>query len=543
MTTTTAVPAVELPLDQLVAGAAEAERSGSWDEALAGYRSALDRIRGGEQPERGPQVVRWIGRVLYERGDYEQAHRAFEDSLVDAQALGLRGDAASALNSMAVVEQDRGNLDVAESLYVRAGSLADEAGNARLAAMIDQNLGTLANIRGDLGTALVRYQAALDRFRQFGDDRTAALVLHNMGMLNTDLGEWAAAELCFTSSHNLADRIGDRSILAKVDTNRAELYLKRQNYEAARECCERAFKASSELGSETGLGEAHKFFGVLYCETGKPQLAHSHLGLALNLARSCENPLLEAETENERAKLFLSQKRTPPAIRSLNRAQQIFRDLDARREILDLRRRLDRLEGVYVQAARMAADEADPPVAVPRARRGQRVSELAAQLAASIGYEDLLWIRVGAFLYDIGNGGVPKQLLEKAGPLTAEEMLEVRKHTELGDALARDLELPTEVRQVVRSHHEHWDGTGYPDRLSGDQIPLSARIMCVADVFDALTSPRSYRPAFQDEQALEIMEAESGQVFDPRLFELLASSIRGVDTAAGSLSQPMLRAV
>jgi putative nucleotidyltransferase with HDIG domain len=532
MSTTTKVPATELPLDDLIAGAAEAEQFGAWDEALAGYRSALDRIHEGEQPERGPQVSRWIGRVLYERGDYEQAHRAFEASLVDAQALGRRGDAASALNSMAVVEQARGNLDVAESLYARATSLADEAGNARLAAMIDQNLGTLANIRGDLGTALVRYQAALDRFRQFEDHRSAALVLHNMGMLKTDLGEWAAAELCFESAENLADWLGDRSILAKVDTNRAELYLKRQNYEAARECCERAFKASGELGSETGLGEAHKFFGVLNREIGKPRLAHSHLGLALNLARSCENPLLEAETENERAKLFLSQKQAQPAIRSLNRAQEIFRDLDARREILDLRRRLERLEGVYVEAALMAADEVASPVAVRTGRRGQRVCDMAAELASSIGYEELLWIRVGALLHDIGNGGVPKQLLEKAGPLSEEEMLEVRKHPELGDALARDLDLPPEVREVVRSHHEHWDGSGYPDGLGGEQIPLSARIVCVADVFDALTSQRSYRPAFTHEQALEIMEAESGRIFDPKLFDAFASSMRGTDAAA-----------
>jgi HD-GYP domain-containing protein (c-di-GMP phosphodiesterase class II) len=99
-------------------------------------------------------------------------------------------------------------------------------------------------------------------------------------------------------------------------------------------------------------------------------------------------------------------------------------------------------------------------------------------------------------------------------------------HTEIGDSLLRGLEFPAEIRHMVRNHHEHWDGTGYPDGLAGEQIPLAARILCIADVYDALTTRRSYRGAFSSEQALSIMEREAGSMFDPALFRKFAVMIR-----------------
>ena len=519
-------PGQELPLSALIDGARFAEQSGAFDDALEGYRAAIKRIHAGEEITRGPTVLRWIGRVHFERGEYEEAHGAFEAALVNAQALGQREDSAAALNGMAVTEQFRGRLDVAEALYERACTLADEVGNTKLAATIDQNLGTLANIRGDLGTAMVRYQAALERFRELGLDTNSAWVLNNMGMLHVDVGEWAAAELCFNSGFQLAERTGDTASLAKIECNRAELYLKRQNFERARECCERAFKLCSVMGSDVGLGEIHKYYGVLYRETGKPQVAHVQLGLALKLAKSCENPLLEAETESERALLFISQKQLAPALQSLKRAQRLFTDLDARREILDLRRRLERLEGTYMRAVQLLADETVVQEQQTGNRRGKRVAELASMLAESVGYDEVIWLRIGAFLKDVGNRALPTQVLEKAGPLSDEEWALVKSHTILGDELIKKLDFPEDVRPIVRSHHEHWDGSGYPDNLVGDQIPLAARILCIADVYDALTSARAYRAAYNTDQAIEIMQSESGKVFDPRLLQQFVRLIK-----------------
>ena len=519
----------DLPLSALIDAARAADQCGAFDDAMEGYTMALERVRAGEEPRRGPEVMRWVARIHYERGHYDTAQQVLEASLVNAQALGLRHDAASALNSMGNVELLRGRLEVAEVLYTRAGVIAAEENALKLAALVDQNLGVIANIRGDLGTALLRYDAALAHLRELNDDRACALVLMNMGLLRTQVGEYAAAELSFNAAARLAEQMGDEATLAKIDINRAQLYLKRQNYELAREACERAFKGYSRLGAEKGIGEAHMTFGVLYRETGKPQVAHVQLGLALKMARSCENSLLEAETENERALLLLSERKVSQALQSLNRAHKVFCELDARREILDLSRRVDRLETSYMQALDMLADDssssraADSPVS---AGRGKRVAELASMLAESVGYNDLIWLRMGAYLHDIGNRAVPAELLDKPGPLSAEEYNIVKTHTVSGDELVTKLEFPEDIRPMVRSHHEHWDGSGYPDGLAREEIPVSARIICIADVYDALTTARSYRAAFSSEEALAIMESEADRIFDPRLFSKFAKQIR-----------------
>ncbi|HEY0674498.1 MAG TPA: tetratricopeptide repeat protein, partial [Longimicrobiales bacterium] len=142
----------DLPLEAVISAARRAELAGEWTDAERGYTDALRRIQAGEQPERGPEILRWLGRVHFERGEYDQAGVAFESSLVAAQRLGLRKECASALNAMAVVAQFRGTLDVAEALYERAGIIAEDVDADRLSAMIDMNLGTLASVRGDVGT-------------------------------------------------------------------------------------------------------------------------------------------------------------------------------------------------------------------------------------------------------------------------------------------------------------------------------------------------------------------------------------------------------
>jgi HD-GYP domain-containing protein (c-di-GMP phosphodiesterase class II) len=125
---------------------------------------------------------------------------------------------------------------------------------------------------------------------------------------------------------------------------------------------------------------------------------------------------------------------------------------------------------------------------------------------------------MGAFLHDVGKTSVPIEVLNKPGKLTEEEFEQMKRHTVIGDAIISETPFPWDIRPIVRNHHEKWDGTGYPDQLKGEEIPLTARILCVADVYDALTSARSYRRALSHEEAVEIMRKESGTTLDPTLF-------------------------
>lgn len=143
--------------------------------------------------------------------------------------------------------------------------------------------------------------------------------------------------------------------------------------------------------------------------------------------------------------------------------------------------------------------------------------------------EALAW---GAYLHDLGKIAIPDHILLKPGRLDAHEFEQVKRHAVVGYDMSRDLAfLPEATREVVRSHHEHWDGRGYPDGLAGDAIPYLARLFAVVDVYDALTSERPYKRAWTVDEALAELESQSGRQFDPRLCAALVALIR--DQAPG----------
>jgi putative two-component system response regulator len=149
----------------------------------------------------------------------------------------------------------------------------------------------------------------------------------------------------------------------------------------------------------------------------------------------------------------------------------------------------------------------------------ERVSQTAGLLAAELGLEPhrVKLIADAALLHDVGKVGVSDTILFKPGPLTPEEHEHVRGHAETGGSIlagSRSEVLRT-AEEIARCHHEWWDGTGYPAGLAGTQIPLSARIVAIADVFDALTRARPYKPAWPVEQAIAEITALAGRQFDP----------------------------
>jgi diguanylate cyclase (GGDEF)-like protein/putative nucleotidyltransferase with HDIG domain len=159
--------------------------------------------------------------------------------------------------------------------------------------------------------------------------------------------------------------------------------------------------------------------------------------------------------------------------------------------------------------------------------RVQRYAVAAAKHLGLTGSE-LEAINTGALLHDIGKLGVPEYVLLKPGRLTDEEFAKIKQHPEIGAAILDPVEFPWPVLPVVRSHHEKWDGTGYPDGLKGEDIPRTARILAVADVYDALTSSRSYRNAWTHERACEVIKKDRGSHFDPAIADAFLEIITGV---------------
>jgi putative nucleotidyltransferase with HDIG domain len=150
-----------------------------------------------------------------------------------------------------------------------------------------------------------------------------------------------------------------------------------------------------------------------------------------------------------------------------------------------------------------------------------RVTRLSLLLADKLGVleEERKYLRWGALLHDIGKMGIPDSILLKPGPLTDEERLIMEKHPIYAYECLRKIEFLDQALAIPFCHHEHWDGSGYPQGLVGKSIPLPARIFAVADVWDALRTGRPYRPAWQDDKALAYIQSESGTHFDPQIVQ------------------------
>jgi HD-GYP domain-containing protein (c-di-GMP phosphodiesterase class II) len=157
---------------------------------------------------------------------------------------------------------------------------------------------------------------------------------------------------------------------------------------------------------------------------------------------------------------------------------------------------------------------------------GDRVAALAEPVALELGWdrERIRSLRRSAPLHDVGKVKLSPQLLGKAGPLTLDEMAEIRSHPEAGAQLVLPLRRFHEALPYVLFHHERWDGGGYPAGLTGRRIPVEARILAIADAFDAMISPRPYRRALSHEHALAEVREGAGTQFDPVAAELFVEA-------------------
>ena len=166
-------------------------------------------------------------------------------------------------------------------------------------------------------------------------------------------------------------------------------------------------------------------------------------------------------------------------------------------------------------------------------QHSRRVTDYAVMIAQNLGLgeQDLEMLEFAGLLHDIGKIGVREEILTKTGRLTKEEYEAIMQHPVVGEKIVQPLGLSPMERAIIRNHHERIDGRGYPDGLAGEAIPFLARIVGVADAFDAMTSTRSYRQALSSEAALEELETNRGTQFDSKIVDAALVALQGIDQA------------
>ena len=500
--------------------AEDAERTGDPAVARELYERLLHSLGSGADfcPS---ETLRRIARCHHQSNDFLAAQDVLVAALAAAKALGTPTAEALVLNTQAAVAQTLGDPGVAEQLYNQARDRARGGGEHVIVAMVDQNLGTLANTRGYFEEALRRYAQALGAYDVLNMPERRSPLLANIGRLHTDLGAWSAAEASFEEALTCAGEAGDRVTELLVQVNVTRMELAREAYAKAANSVLRSRELAQELGDTRWTGLIAKQQAVIHREIGDLVNAVHSLKEARLVAEQSGDRLLEAEVARELAQTHWRAKHNRDTLLWLNRAHRLFEELQARHEAADIGARAQALEELFFDIVREWGSSIESKDACTHGH-SERVTRYALMLADAAGIDprERNWFEMGALLHDVGKVAIPDAILQKPGPLTADEWVVMRGHSAKGESLLADVEFPWDIALMVRHHHEAWDGGGYPDNLKGEAIPWTARVLCVADVYDALTTERPYRGAYNRAQAVEIMDEMSGSRLDPELYRI-----------------------
>ena len=504
------------------------EREGRGAEARLEYERALRRVEHGAGGPTPSTVLRWIARTWQAEAKYDEALACLDGAYAAAEADGDERALGHAQNLHAIVWWRLGQLDEARKLYLEARERAIRHGDPLLAAMTAQNLGVIASIRGEHDQALLYYESALREYRQLEMHRDECIALNNLGMLQTRLGRWDEAQQSYQGGLRLAQRYDYEDVRSQLEVNLAALTVARGDYPAAQVEVSHALAAARQRDDQNAVAEALKLAGIIARARKMFDVAEMHFREAARIAESRQNVLLLAELHRESALLYRSSGRNRELLRSLNAAHRLFGELKARHDLADIERSTRELESEFIDVARKWGESTESK---DRYTQGhcERVADVACALARRIGFDEtsVFWFRIGTLLHDVGKLVIPEEVLNKPGRLTADEWELVKQHPVVGVQLLSDIEFPWDIIPIVRWHHEYWDGSGYPDGLVGEDIPVVARIVCLADVYDALTSERSYKKSLPHAQAMELMRRDVGRQFDPEMFGLFEEVMSG----------------
>ncbi len=480
------------------------ERGGRLLQAATAYEAAITFGESAGVFAVVAEACRRLSVICHHQNQPERARELCTRSYESALAHGDRPLAAEALNTLGGIEFERGAMQRAREFLTEALLLG--GGRPDLRSRIEQNLGILATIQGDHDGALAHYAASLEACQLVGDEKGCAIAYHNLGMISADRCEWEEAECYYGQSLAIAQRIGEVHLQGLCGLNHAEVLLARQDFEGARRNAEAALAIFDQLGSRMDKADAYRVLGMVYRETGRPALAEARLRAAIDTAVQNGSVLSEAEASRELARLYRGMGRNQEALTLLNSAYRLFHRLDAHLDLVDVEAKVGDLEGTYFAVVLDWGQSIESSDSYTFGHC-ERVAGYADQVALALGLDDnaRTTIRLGAYLHDVGKVKVPHEILNKPGRLTEEEFAVIQQHPVWGVELLAQVEFPWDIKPIIRWHHEKCDGTGYPDRLRGDEIPLGAQIIGIVDVYDALTTSRSYRPAMAHADAIALM--------------------------------------
>lgn len=479
------------------------------------------------------------GAALLQRGLLVAAGEEFERWLSLVEGSGDSTLIIPALNALATVASHRGEMDKTLQFLKRAQELAEADAASRpdrLRFLL--NLMMIYTEMGKLDEALTIAQR-LDKLQADEEPGLAPIYWMNMSLLYYRRHEWIPMQHASGEAHEACQAAGLAAGTAKALTNRGIAHLELGDLDQA----ERDFRSALALRDEVEASD----IAYTHVELGRLYFIRGDLQAALAAGREALSALLDsvaimnkeevARINKLFGEIFATSGTRNMALKYLNRAAAYYSQLGLRAEWQRATQSIGQALTAPVQAPRRqlfteqsqldfltgVLDMIDDLESVDPYLRGhsERVASLALVLAEEmdLSEEERKTLHLAARLHDVGMVAVDAELLQKEGGLNENERRRVSLHCEIGEEMVRPFGVSPLGLQAIRHHHEHWDGSGYPDGLSGESIPYLARIVAVVDVYDSLTSDRVYRPAMPHKQASSHLRQMAGRELDPSLVD------------------------
>lgn len=491
------------------------------EEAEAGYkRLGLN--------ERQAAVLSNIGILHYQLGDYgnalERLHAAYE--IIKETAPGTRRQASN-LIALGSVYREMGNQSKAQEFLLEARDVGKVAGDKEIEAAALNNLAAIREKDKDWDGARVMYQQALEIARLVGNQSYEIDNLDGLGQVYSATGDHhQAAKVhleALSISREIGDREGENDALFGIGRGMCLAGL----YDEAISWLTDALELARKLERRPTLYRTHKLLSEAFENSGDLKNALHHYREFYRVEKEVFNEENEERVRRLSVQFELDRaRREAQAFRERTRVAQEAQEA-AEAMVRERTKDLEEAQVEIVTRLAIAAEFRDDETG----EHTWRVGRNAAAIARELDWEeaDIKTLFAAARLHDVGKIGIRDAVLLKPTKLSDTEYEMMRRHTLIGGRILSGgkSKLLRMAEEIAFAHHERWDGKGYPLGLGGDEIPLSARIVAVADVFDALTHSRPYKRAWTQSEAVAEIRRASGRQFDPEVVEAFVRAVEG----------------
>ncbi len=456
-----------------------------------------------------------IGNLFHDFGDYPKAlehlNKAYDlYHTLPQQVIGE----AIALMQLGFLYKDMGNLSKAKTLHIEARVLAAALEDPKIEVASINNIAELSQLKGELEEAKAYYKEAFEFASQVGYKRYVIDNLNGLGQLNCEQENYSSAIDIHQKALKLAKQLADKDAELQSTYALGKVYLKAHIYDLALSHLKAGVVLAESLEQPKPLFELHRLLAECLEAQGDFASANTHLKSFYHFEKQIFNKENEEKTRILSVKFDLE--RAHHEANEYRKRTELEQNARIKAEkIIDERtRELEEAHLEVVMRLAVAAEYRDDDTGEHTKRVGRTAAAIAYVLGCSLDNVQLIFR--AARLHDVGKIGVSDSILLKPGKLTNEEFDLIKTHTTMGARILENgqTKLLNLAESIALSHHERWDGTGYPNKLSGNEIPLSARIVSVADVLDALTHERPYKKAWSIEEALCEIERSRGTQFD-----------------------------